>query len=417
MTRLELARLSLVRFGASLLILLTTAVLNRVLIVEVGLAAGLVTVVLAFQHLTSPLALVSGRLSDRVPLGGRRRVPWIRLWTLIAGLTVPVLPWVAYRMGSGVVALVSSAVLFGLFGFGLKAANLLVSALIVDRVADPAERGRCLNVVWIVAIAGFIVGGLLVRALLPDESVSSEQSLAAVTRACVLMALLAVGLCWLGTIGLEAPAPPREPTPLRALVVERTLGSGGRALLAFLFLADFSFFLQEFVLEAFGGEVLGLSAAQTTGFNVTFGLGLLLAMTSAGVAGTLFPTFATRRVLAISCFSGAAGFLLLVASALWRSAPMLTPVVLLLGISKGLYNVGLSFSFTALSTPADAGAVMGLWGAVGGFAVALGSLGGGLVKSVAEDVVRSTPAAYAAVFALEAFGLLACLPLLRRARL
>ena len=60
----DIARLSLVRFGANLLIILTTGVLNRLLIVEGKMAAIWVSFVLSLQNFACPLAIYTGYLSD-----------------------------------------------------------------------------------------------------------------------------------------------------------------------------------------------------------------------------------------------------------------------------------------------------------------------------------------------------------------
>lgn len=424
MSTSALMRLSLVRFGASFLLILTTGILNRILIADLAVTAFVVTLVLSFQHLTSPFALLSGHISDRRPIRGRHRVPYIRGWTAISAALVPLMPFVAFRMGDGWFWVCAGAVLFGVFGFGLKAANLLVGALLVDITPDPDQRGRQLNVIWIMAIVGFIAAGFLFSIWLPVFDPSVPTDVLRLEHLCWLTAGIALGLTWLGTTGFERvpsdpaqrPAP-RPRAPLFSAVREVLAKPSARLLFGFLVLADFSFFVQEFVLEAFGGEVFDLPVAVTTSFNITFGAGMVCSMIGAGSLGTLLSRFPTRRVLASSCALGAFSFGVLAFSAVADAATALHTSVFVLGVAKGLYNVGLAHLFMGLANSRTAGVLMGAWGAFGGFAVALGGLSGGLLQGVAEGLFDDLALSYGAVFAVELVGMIAAMVIILRARL
>lgn len=416
MSTATVLRLGLVRFGASFLLILTTGVLNRILIADLGVAAFLVTLVLSFQHLTSPFALISGHLSDRMPLWGRRRVPWIRLWTAVSALAVPLFPTVALRMGDGPLWLVAGAALFGLFGFGLKAANLLVSALLVDATADPEERGRQLNVVWIMAISGFVVAGVWFSVLLPDFDPDSAAHLERLDLLCWSVSAIALILAVVGTWNLEpaTTTPQPERVGLRSSLQSVLSIPNASLIFGFLVLADFSFFVQEFVLEAFGGEVFDLPVSVTTSFNITFGVGMILSMIAGGALGVLVSRFPTRSILAGSCALGAVSFGVLAFSAVADAATALITSIFVLGIAKGLYNVGLAHLFASLASSRTAGVLMGAWGAFGGFAVAIGGLSGGLVQQTAESIMGNTGLSYSVVFCVEVLGMLAAMTLILR---
>ena len=70
-------KLGLVRFATSFLVVLLANVLNRVLIVDLTVPAALVTFSFAFQHVMTPVGLVTGYFSDTRPLRGRHRSPYI----------------------------------------------------------------------------------------------------------------------------------------------------------------------------------------------------------------------------------------------------------------------------------------------------------------------------------------------------
>jgi len=417
-----LLRLSLVRFGASFLLILTTAILNRILIADLGITAFIVTIVLSFQHLTSPFALISGHISDRYAIGGRRRVPYIRLWTLLSSALVPLMPAVAFRMGDGAVWFGLGALLFGVFGFGLKAANLLVGALVVDHTDDKDARGRQLNIIWIMAIVGFFLAGVFFTVLLPVFDPDAPADVDRLQSLCWVVSLVAIALAWIGTVGVEPRQSPKvaEPTrqgpglraALRAVLATRR----ARLLFGFLVLADFSFFVQEFILEAFGGEVFDLPVSVTTSFNITFGVGMIFAMLAAGSVGVLVTRFPTRRILAASCGVGAFSFAVLAFSAVSDAATALLTSVFVLGVAKGMYNVGLAHLFMGLANSGTAGVLMGAWGAFGGFAVAVGGLSGGLLRDFAQALVGDVAMSYGVVFAVEVLGMIGALLLILRDR-
>jgi BCD family chlorophyll transporter-like MFS transporter len=170
--------------------------------------------------------------------------------------------------------------------------------------------------------------------------------------------------------------------------------------------SDFGFFIQEFVLEPYGADVFGLPVSVTTSFNVTFGAGMVLAMVASGGLGILNGHFPARAVLQWANGLGAAAFAVLTFAGITGSALVPVVAIFVLGAAKGLYNTGLSHRFTTLARPEVAGVLMGAWGAVGGFAMALGGLAGGAIVEGAASLGGSISLSYSAVFAVEALLLL-----------
>ena len=135
---------------------LTTGVINRVFIGDLGYNEWAFTLLLAMQQLATPLTLVTGYWSDRFPLFGRHRVPHIFFWAAAASVALAAMMLVlnvANRSPSyHVVLFAVAAIAMLVFGLGVKASNLLVSALLVDRLTE-FRRGHWLIVIWAVIIA------------------------------------------------------------------------------------------------------------------------------------------------------------------------------------------------------------------------------------------------------------------------
>ena len=83
--------------GSSFADLLTSAVWNRVLIADLGVAAWPVALLSALRYFLAPLTLWAGRRSDTTPILGSRRVAYIWLGRLLMLLALPLLPAVHSR--------------------------------------------------------------------------------------------------------------------------------------------------------------------------------------------------------------------------------------------------------------------------------------------------------------------------------
>src|SRR5512143_1759517 len=92
-------KLGMVRFATSLLVVLLANVLNRVLIVDLMVPAALVTFSFAFQHVMTPVGLVTGYFSDNYAVGGLRRAPYIWGGMLVSVAVMPFFPGWALELG------------------------------------------------------------------------------------------------------------------------------------------------------------------------------------------------------------------------------------------------------------------------------------------------------------------------------
>jgi len=417
LSTLDIARLSLVRFGANLLVILTTGVLNRLLIVEGRIAHIWVTFVLSLQNFACPLAIYTGYLSDTVPIAGRRRVPYIILWTLMACSMVPLMPLICFNMLQNAAYFLGAVAMLFAFGLGIKASNLLISAFLADRLEGDA-RGSVLTYVWGMAILGQVVGGALFSVLLPHYDITNSSHRADLLGICIAASVGVVLLTLLGTLGLEQRQAPTSSAMPRYHLMHalRAIWRNphARMFLTFLAVADFSFFGQQYILEAFGGHILEGPVGETTSYNYFYGGGVLISMTAVGALMSLMPRVPKRRVLVGGCLTGALSFALLTLSAAWSDNRLVFMAVFVLGLGKGTYNVGLAFMIMELVDRKMGGLLLGMWGAVGGLAVALGEFSGGAIHDGALAVTKQQAAAYAAVFGVELVGMIVCILFLLR---
>jgi BCD family chlorophyll transporter-like MFS transporter len=403
-------KLGLVRFATSFLVVLLANVLNRVLIVDLTVPAALVTFSFAFQHVMTPVGLVTGYFSDNYAVSGRRRAPYIWGGMLLSVGVMPFFPGWALDLGAqpqSRALLYQGVLLFSLFGIGTTVSATAVNALLVDRIPE-RDRGGALTMVWILTLLGFIVGSALVGIIFPAfDPGNIHQLFTAVT-------LVVVAVTMWGAWGIEPPneaeaAPGHGQMALWPTL--KFLATNRQALAFFVFLGTTIFFLsiQTFLLTPYGGEVLSLPVAETSRFGIYITYGILVGMVGVHLLVGSHQNWATKIVLVVSLVVGAAAFGLLSFSSFTPDPTWGIYALCLLGLARGFYNVGLSHLTMSMAHPRFSGIFMGLWNLASGLALAAGEMTGGFLKDRFAYLSGSEAGAYGWVFFLEGVGLLACL--------
>lgn len=399
--------------GSAFADILGSAVWNRILVSDLGIAATPVAVLSALRYLLAPLSIWAGHRSDTHPFFGWRRLPYIWSGRLLMFVSLPLLPvatWLlaadAASVGGWAIALLS----FLIYGVGTLLSGSPFLALVRDS-APPTRRGQAMSIVQIMLVVSFAFSPAVYGWLMP------EYNLALFWRTVLVGAGLSA-LFWIFSILGEEQ---------RGLVVEttetapfletlRAIWSDSRSRNFFIFLAlgATSAFAQDAILEPFGGDVFGLPIGETTRFNAYWGIGVLIAM-----VGT---TVLTRRRSAdnqsdttmIGLALTALGLLLLGGIALTGFQALLIPVLVLFGFGFGIYTVGAISLLMAMTSDQHAGAYLGLWSVAQlvfrGVGIALGGIG----RDIGLGITGSFGPAYALVFALEAVGLIVCIFILAR---
>jgi BCD family chlorophyll transporter-like MFS transporter len=403
-------RLGLVRFATSLLFILLANVLTRVLIVELQVPAALVTFSFAFQHLMTPVGLLTGYASDAWAINGRHRAPYIWGGMLLSLAVVPLFPWWALAVNGepgNLVILGMGVLLFSLFGIGTTVSATAINALLVDRTPE-AERGAAMTLLWILTLAGFIAGSLFMSFLYPTYNA------ALLPRIFGLITLLSLALTIVGAWGLEPPQPRPTHREAEAWDMSRTLrflAGNTQVLMFFLFFMASIFFLaiQTFLLAPFGGEVLHLEVGITSQFGASLTYGILFGMVVLYLLLGEGGHRSAKAVLGVALVLGFLAFLSLGLISFQRAGGWIFPAVWLLGLSRGFYNVGLSHLTMTMAHPAFSGVFMGLWNLVSGLALAAGEMCGGFLKDRLVRLTGSADQAFGWLFLLEGLGLAGCL--------
>jgi BCD family chlorophyll transporter-like MFS transporter len=401
-------RLGLREFAAGMSSVLILGVLNRVMKVELDISLVVVATLLASYNLAAPAALAIGHRSDQRPILGRHRSPYIVGGSIITALVVLAAPHLADLLARGVNVFSVGLMLvaFVILGVGMYGSGTVYFALIAD-ITPREERAHAASVVYLMLMAGIVSGAALSATVLDDEA-NGRYSLFAIVA--VLVVVLNVAAVW----GLDPGVLDEDELPERTrtwTVVREVAAIGAaRRFFAFTLLATLFLFLQQAVLEPFGGEVLGLSVRATTGFNAVQTLGVLVGMLLTGRG--LADRAGHKRTATWGLAGSSAAFAVLAAAALVGSVEASWFGVLLVGLTAGLFNVAVLALMMAMSVPERIALFMGAWTVSHAVADGLATAGGGILYDLALRLT-TTEAAYASVFAVAAGGLALCIPLLR----
>ena len=406
---LKRLQLGLVHVAVAMTLVPINSTLNRVMIKELALSATLVTALAVLPYLFSPMQVAIGAYSDRHPIFGRRRTPYIVLGLLLCALGVIVSPQAAFALAENPwPGALYAALAFGAWGMGFNLASVSYLSLATE-LSGEKGRGRTIAVMWFMMIVSIILTAILVSHMVDPYTPEALQ------RATLTVGLAALALGALGLIGLEkresGPGPAGENHTIRQMLAAIAGNPQARLFFIYLLLLLAAILGQDVLLEPYGAEAFGLRVDQTTRITSIWGGSVLVAILAAGALETRVPK---RSVAQAGNLGALAGFLLILSSGFSASTSLFYSGVVLLGLGTGLStvaNLALMFDLTA---PGQIGLFIGAWGVSNAFSRLTGLLLGGVVRDLVTLGTSRPLAGYMVVFGLEAAMLLAAVFLLGR---
>jgi BCD family chlorophyll transporter-like MFS transporter len=410
---LRTIKLGTFHIGSAAADLMISAVWNRIMIVDLGMAAGPVALLSAIRYFLAPLSLWAGHRSDHRSFLGRRRITYIWLGRALMLVSLPLLPVSVARLAETPDSIAGwglTLLSFLLFGSGTLISGPPFLALVHDSVPYP-RRGQAVGIVQFILVASFAVLPLTFARLLPSYEPEAFFQLVGVV-------VVGASLVWFGSVWREERAPgdspPKAAPDLRQVFAGIWSDQRSRRYALFLGASAVFAFMQDAVLEPFGGDVFGLSVGETTRFNAYWGSGVLLAM--------LLTLWLTRRwrperqthTTQWGLLLLALPLLALGASSAAHNLSLVRPLLILFGLGFGIFTVGGVSLLMAMSVEGRAGAYLGLWSVIQLVGRGAGIAVGGVLRDVALALTGDFAGAYASVFWIEALGVLACIWLLRR---
>ena len=413
----RLLRLSLFKVTMGMTTALMVGTLNRVMIVELGVAAWLVSLMVALPMLVAPFRAAAGYQSDiHRSAFGWRRVPFMWAGTLLQFFGLAVMPFALLVLSGGNAVAVpmwfgplAAAVSFLMVGAGLQTSQTAGLALATDQASE-ATRPRVVALMYIMLLLGAVGGSLVFSLLLADFSpqrlVQSVQGFALVVLLLNCVALWKQEPRDPARAAAMRTAP--KPEPFRAVWSRFIANRRARRFLWATGLGSLAFNMQDIILEPYGGEILRMSVGATSALTAMLAGGALLAFVLAGRQLTRGAD--PIRLAAYGALAGLPSFAAVVFAAPLDAGWLFRVGACGIGFGGGLFAVGTLSAAMQMEEGGFVGMALGAWGAVQSASIGMSTfLGGGLRDAVstlaAEGVLGSALASpvtgYSFVYHLE----------------
>jgi BCD family chlorophyll transporter-like MFS transporter len=424
-------RLGLFQAGLGIMSVLTQGVLNRVMIDELKVPALITTGTLAMAQFVAPARVWFGQMSDSKPILGHHRTGYVWIGTVLFAIASFFAVQVVWQLGGNLpqwttqttawVAIL--ALVFAVYGLAISASGTPFAAMLVD-VSDEDNRPKLVGIVWSMLMVGIIIGAIVSSRLLKEIELDTPIEILQVqiNRLFLIMPAVVFGLCLLATVGVEKKYSRYD---TRSGVADRedkvTLGVALRVLTAsrqtgifftFLLVMTISLFMQDGVLEPYGGRVFGMTIAETTKLNAFWGTGTLIGLSSTGFL--LVPRLGKKNTTKVGCIAVAVCLLLLVMAGTTANQGLFKGAVVLFGIASGVTTTGALSLMLDLTAAETAGTFIGAWGLSQALARGLATAAGGAVLNLGESLFTTPILAYGLVFVTQSVGMIVAVSLLSR---
>lgn len=402
----RLLRLSLFQISVGMALAMLIGTLNRVMIVELHVPASLVAVMVSLPLLSAPFRALIGFRSDhhRSHLGWRR-VPYIWMGTLLQFGGFAIMPFALLVLGGlgqashapAWVGHLGAGMAFLLVGAGLHTTQTVGLALATD-LAPAQDRPKVVGLMYVMLLVGIIFSSMVFGHVLEDFTPGT------LIRTVQAAAVMTIGLNVIALWKQESRSRDRPPGVYEEdpdfLSSFKMFCSGDNAMrrLWAIGLGTLAFTMEDILLEPFGGEILGLSVAQTTYLTAFLAMGGLVGF--AWASHVLSKGADPFKMASRGAMVGIPAFCAVIFSAPQASLPMFTIGVVFIGLGAGLFGHGTLTATMNSAPPGQAGLALGAWGAVQASAAGVGMALGGIFRDIAAQFTTSANA-YAIVYSLE----------------
>ncbi|NYS23432.1 BCD family MFS transporter [Rhodobacteraceae bacterium 2376] len=391
---LQIFRLGAVQMCLGAIVVLMTSTLNRLMVVELALPVVLPGFLVALHYGVQITRPNWGFLADQH--GNRTR--WILVGMAMLGAgglgAAAAIPLLESHFAAG---LGLSLLAYALIGLGVGASGTSLLALLATATAAH-RRPAAATITWLMMIAGIALTAIAAGQFLDPYSH---------TRLLVIVGVVVTGAFALTALmvrGIEAsvvfrPAPP--PMRFRDGIAEIWSERRARQFTLFVFLSMTAYFMQELIIEPYGGLVFHMTPGQTTTMSGAQNGGVFLGMLAVGLLATGLRIGSLRVWVVAGCLGSAVSL-----GAIALAAPLalpLVPLVVALGLFNGMFAVAAIGSMMKLASEgrdAREGTRVGLWGASQAIAAGFGGLTGAALVDLLRGVL-DTGAAFGATFVIQ----------------
>jgi BCD family chlorophyll transporter-like MFS transporter len=383
----RLIRLSLFQVSVGMAMVLLTGTLNRVMIVELGVPASVVAIMVALPIVFAPMRALIGHRSDtHRSFLGWRRVPFIWMGTMLQFGGFAIMPFALLVLtGQGEASTpyageIGAALAFLLVGAGMHTTQTAGLALACD-IAPGHTRPRVVALLYLMLLVGMLVAAVFFSALLADFS--HLRLIQVVQGAAVITVALNIVALWKQEGRNPSKTDPSRARPAFGEAWAVFSGSPrARRLLVTVALGTAAFSMQDVLLEPYGGQVLNLGVGATTMLTALLAGGTIagLALAARSLAAGMDPC----RIAALGAVVGLPAFAFIILSAPLASVGIFRLGTAMIGFGGGLFAVGMLTAAMDLARESDSGIALGAWGAVQATAMGLAVGTGGAVRDIVQ---------------------------------
>ncbi len=408
---LKRLQLALIHTAVAMTLVPINSTLNRVMIFDLGVSKTLFTLLAIFPYLLSPIQVAIGSFSDRHPIFGFRRTPYILAGLILCVLGVAVSPQIALLISKNfTLGLIVGVLAFGLWGMGYNLSAVSYLSL-ASELSGEKERGKTIATMFTIMVIGLIATGISLSRMVPTYV---PETLA---RAFLIVAASALTLGLLGLIKLEPRFDPSTSTSradtytVKEMISAITANPVAKIFFVYLLLLLAAILSQDVLLEPFGAQAFGMTLEQTSRIVSITNTFTLIAFI---VAGVLDGRVKKKYVAQVGNLGALIGFIIIVTSGLIANKNLFYIGITLLGFGTGISTIAnLSLMFD-LTVPEKVGLYIGAWGFSNGLSRLVGLLMAGVVADVATELTGNALSGYLVVFSIEALMLLIAAVMLYR---
>jgi BCD family chlorophyll transporter-like MFS transporter len=362
--------------------------LNRVLILEMGVAAWLVALMVALPLVFAPLRALVGFKSDQHrSVLGWRRVPYIWIGTLLQFGGLSIMPFALILLSGDThwplwFSYLASALAFLLVGAGMQTTQTAGLALATD-IASEQSRPRVVALMYVMLLVGMVISGIIFSLFL--NPFSQFQLIQVVQGAASVTIVLNIIALW----KQEARQPHlTNPKKERPNFKESWSGFASqkkmKRFLITLGLGTAAFSMQDIILEPYGGEILHLSVSQTSLLTALMSGGALCAFALA--ARWLSKGMDAYRIAGFALVIGLMAFSAVIFAEPMDSSLLFKFGATFIGFGAGLFSVSTLIISMQMENLGMTGMAIGAWGAVNTMASGIAISIGGLIRDVVSDL-------------------------------
>ncbi len=404
-------QLALIHTAVAITLVPINSTLNRVMIFDLGFSKTLFTLLAILPYLLAPIQVAIGSFSDRNPILGYRRTPYIFAGLLLCVIGVAVAPQVAVLLVEDFnLGIIVGLLAFGAWGMGYNLSAVSYFSLAAE-LSGKKGRGATIATMFFLMVFGLIATGILLSRLVPTYDPD------ALSRAFLIVAASALTLGLLGLVRLEphvsqsSPAQPSENYTVKEMWFTISENRVAKIFFVYLLLLLAAILGQDVLLEPFGAQAFGMTLEQTSRIVSISSTFTLIAFV---VAGFMEGRVNKKIIAQIGNIGALTGFLVIIASGVMGNLSLFYVGITLLGFGTGISTVAnLSLMFE-LTVPEKVGLYIGAWGFSNGLSRLTGLLMAGVVADLATQLTGNALSGYLVVFGLEALMLFAAAVMLSR---